>query len=147
MLLAARNRVYGLALSKLITGSLARRLVAAQLVLDESTAMATAQEHPRAQRAAFWLTGGSIFVCWNLGTLVGALAGEAIDPLTFGLDAAFPAGFVAMVAPHLRHRLGLEAGILGGADLPRADPVHPGRRADPVLHGGRPRSASRPARR
>ncbi len=114
MLLAARNGVYGLALSKLITGSLARRLVAAQLVIDESTAMATAQEHPRAQRAAFWLTGGSIFVCWNLGTLIGALAGEAIDPLTYGLDAAFPAGFVAMVAPHLRNRLGLEAGILGG---------------------------------
>jgi 4-azaleucine resistance transporter AzlC len=112
MLLAARNGVYGLALSKLITGSLARRLVAAQLVLDESTAMATAQEHPRAQRAAFWLTGGSIFVCWNLGTLIGALAGEAIDPLTYGLDAAFPAGFVVLIGPHLRTARGRQAALI-----------------------------------
>ena len=67
----------------------------------------------RAQRAAFWITGISVFVFWNLGTLVGALAGSAIDPQTYGLDAAFPAGFVAMVAPHLRHRLGLLAGLLG----------------------------------
>ena len=115
MLLAARNGVYGLAMSRILPGSLPRRLVAAQLVIDESTAMATAQEHPQAQRAAFWITGGAVFVFWNVGTLGGALAGGAIDPITFGLDAAFPAAFVAMVAPQLRTPLGRRAGLLGGA--------------------------------
>jgi predicted branched-subunit amino acid permease len=53
-------------------------------------------------------------VCWNVGTLVGAVAGQAIgNPETYGLDAAFPAGFVAMVAPQLRRPPGLLAGALG----------------------------------
>jgi 4-azaleucine resistance transporter AzlC len=113
MLLAARNGVYGLTMARHIDGSLGRRLVAAQLTIDESTAMATAQDDPDARRAAFWITGCAIFVCWNLGTLIGALAGEAIDPQTYGLDAAFPAGFVAMLAPHLRTRTGRAVGLVG----------------------------------
>jgi 4-azaleucine resistance transporter AzlC len=113
MLLAARNGVYGLTMARHIDGSLGRRLVAAQLTIDESTAMATAQDDPDARRAAFWITGCAIFMCWNLGTLIGALAGEAIDPETYGLDAAFPAGFVAMLAPHLRTRTGRAVGLVG----------------------------------
>ncbi len=114
-ILAARNAVYGLAMSRVIGGSLGRRLVAAQLTIDESTAMATAQDRPVARRYAFWATGLAVYACWNLATLVGALVGSAIDPKTFGLDAAFPAGYVAMVAPHLRHRRGLIAAVLGAA--------------------------------
>jgi 4-azaleucine resistance transporter AzlC len=115
MLLAARNGVYGLTVSRIISGSLAKRLLAAHLIIDESTAMATAQRDPHAQRVAFWVTGVAVYVSWNLGTLVGAMAGSAIDPQTYGLDAAFPAGFVAMVAPQLRQRTGLIAGVLGAA--------------------------------
>ena len=96
-----------------LDGPLGRRLVAAQLTIDESTAMATAQDDPDARRAAFWITGCAVYVCWNVGTLIGALAGEAINPETFGLDAAFPAGFVAMLAPHLRTRIGRQVAILG----------------------------------
>ena len=114
-ILAARNAVYGLAMSRVIGGSLGRRLVAAQLTIDESTAMATAQDRPVARRYAFWATGLAVYACWNLATLVGALVGSAIDPKTFGLDVAFPAGYVAMVAPHLRHRRGLIAAVLGAA--------------------------------
>ena len=88
--------------------------VAAQLTIDESTAMASAQADPAAKRHAFWITGIAVYVCWNVATLVGALIGSAIEPATYGLDVAFPAGFVAMVAPHLRHRLGLIAAVLGG---------------------------------
>jgi 4-azaleucine resistance transporter AzlC len=113
MLLAARNGVYGLTMARHLEGSLGRRLIAAQLTIDETTAMATAQDEPDARRAAFWITGCAIFVCWNLGTLIGALAGEAIDPETYGLDAAFPAGFVAMLAPHLRTRTGRAVAIVG----------------------------------
>jgi 4-azaleucine resistance transporter AzlC len=114
MVLAARNAVYGLAMSRVITGSLATRALAAQLTIDESTAMASVQRDPAAKRRAFWITGAAVYVCWNTATLVGALVGSAIEPETYGLDVAFPAGFVAMVAPHLRHRLGLVAAVLGG---------------------------------
>jgi 4-azaleucine resistance transporter AzlC len=113
MLLAARNSVYGLTMARHLDGSLARRLVAAHITIDESTAMATAQDDPEARRTAFWITGCAIFVFWNLGTLIGALAGEAIDPETYGLDAAFPAAFVVMLAPHLRTRRGRAVGIAG----------------------------------
>ena len=58
--------------------------------------------------------GVALFVCWNVGTLVGSLSGQAIgDPETFGLDAAFPAGFVALLAPHLRSLDGKLAALLG----------------------------------
>jgi 4-azaleucine resistance transporter AzlC len=113
MVLAARNAVYGLAMSRVITGSLATRALAAQLTIDESTAMASVQHDPAAKRRAFWITGAAVYVCWNTATLIGALVGSAIEPETYGLDVAFPAGFVAMVAPHLRHRLGLIAAVLG----------------------------------
>ena len=113
LLLAARNAVYGLAVSRIVRGRLAARLLAAHWTIDETTAMATAQPEPAAQRTAFWITGVSVYVCWNIGTLIGALAGSAIDPQTYGLDAAFPAGFVAMVAPQLRRPPGLLVGVLG----------------------------------
>lgn len=113
LVLAARNAVYGLSMSRVLGGNLLTRLGAAQLVIDESTAMSLAQPTLRARRVAFWVTGLSVFVCWNAGTLLGAILGTAIDPKDWGLDAAFPAGFVAMVAPHLRTRRGLCAGLLG----------------------------------
>ena len=113
LLLAARNGVYGLTMAGRVRGRLATRLLAAHLTLDESTAMASAQSDPEAQRVAFWITGASIYVFWNIGTLVGALAGDAIDLETYGLDAAFPAAFVAMVWPALRTRRGLIAAVLG----------------------------------
>jgi len=115
LLLAARNGVYGLALAPILQGSLGRRLVASHFVIDETTAMATAQADRAGQVRAFWLSGLSIFVFWNLGTLVGALAGGALsDPAALGLDAAFPAGFVVLIGPHLRTRTGRLAALLGG---------------------------------
>jgi 4-azaleucine resistance transporter AzlC len=125
LLLAARNAVYGLAMARIIRGRLATRLVAAQLVLDESTAMASAQRGPHAQRVAFWVTGGGTYVVWNLGTLVGALAGGAIDPETFGLDAAFPAAYVAMLWPHLATPIGRLAAALGAAICLVLTPITP----------------------
>jgi 4-azaleucine resistance transporter AzlC len=118
VLLAARNGVYGLAMSGVLGGSLAKRLVAAQITIDESTAMAAAQGAPHDAERAFWVTGASVYVFWNLGTLVGALAGSAVDPQQFGLDAAFPAAFVGMIAPLLaRRRDRLAAGLGAGICL------------------------------
>lgn len=114
LLLAARNGAYGLALAPVLRGSPARRLVASQLVIDESTAMALAQPDRAARERAFWITGVSVFVFWNAGTLLGALGGSAIgDPARLGLDAAFPAGFVALLVPHLRRLEGRVTAALG----------------------------------
>ena len=113
LVLAARNGVYALTMGRRIEGRLPTRLVAAQLTIDESTAMSVAQDDPTAQRAAFWITGLCVYVFWNTGTLIGALLGTAIDPVTFGLDAAFPAAYVAMVWPQLRTPRGRWAALLG----------------------------------
>ena len=112
-LLAARNSVYGLALAPHLEGRLATRLIAAQLIVDESTAMTAAQTDVRHKRAAFWITGCSIYLYWNTGTLIGAILGSAIDPKTYGLDAAFPAAFVAMLWPSLRERRSVYAAMIG----------------------------------
>lgn len=112
-LLAARNSVYGLAMAPHLKGRLATRLVAAQLTIDESTAMAAGQDDETHRVAAFWITGVSIYVFWNLGTLVGALLGSAIDPTTYGLDAAFPAAFVAILWPLLHERRSRLAAAIG----------------------------------
>lgn len=115
LLLAARNGVYGLAVSPSIKGSLAKRMLAAQFVIDETTAMTSAAPDQRSKDWAFWSCAVLLFTCWNLGTLIGALAGSSIDPETFGLDAAFPVVFVAMVAPHLATRSGRRAALIGAA--------------------------------
>ncbi len=115
LLLAARNAAYGVALAPTMSGrSLGRRLLAAQLVIDESTAMAMAQPSRRAREQALWTTGIAVFVCWNVATLLGAAVGDAIgDPAVLGLDAAFPAGFAALAVPHLRTRQGRVAAVGG----------------------------------
>ncbi len=115
LLLAVRNAAYGLSLARLLRGPFARRAVAAQLIIDESTAMARAQPDEAAARGAFWLTGASVFVFWNLGTLAGAVAGTGLgDPARYGLDAMFPAAFLALLAPQLRQP-GAPAAALAGA--------------------------------
>lgn len=113
LLLGARNGVYGLTMARVLDGRLPRRLLAAQLVIDETTAMATAQTTRREQAAAFWMTGVTLYLCWLLGTLAGALVGSEIDPMRWGLDVALPAGFIAMVWPQFRTRNGRLAGLIG----------------------------------
>jgi predicted branched-subunit amino acid permease len=82
-----------------------RRVGAAHLLIDESTAMAVTRGSSAAARVGFLTTGLSIFALWNLTTLAGALAGRALgDPRTYGLDAAVGAAFLALLWPRLRDR-------------------------------------------
>ena len=122
-LLGSRNALYGVRLSSILDRSGLRRLLAAHLVIDETTAMAIARESPAESRFAFWATGAALFSFWNLGTLVGALATDLVpDPKVFGLDAAPPAAFLALLAPQLRARepmaIALAAGVVALACLP-----------------------------
>jgi predicted branched-subunit amino acid permease len=102
-LLGVRNGLYGLQVSRML-GSLGwRRLAAAQLTIDESTAVAVAQRDEGAARLGFWATGAGVFVLWNLMTLAGSLLGDALgDPRRYGLDAAAAAAFCALLWPRLK---------------------------------------------
>ena len=105
VLLGSRNALYGLRLSSLLDVAGWRRILAAQFIIDETTAMAIGRDEPRLSRFAFWSTGIALFTLWNTGTLVGALVAHAVsNPKTFGLDAAPPAAFLALLAPRLRAR-------------------------------------------
>jgi 4-azaleucine resistance transporter AzlC len=115
LLLAARNGVYGLSLVPVLRGRLVARALQAQLVIDESTAMARAQHDRDDAHHAFLATGLSVFIFWNLGTLIGAVAGSTLgSPKTLGLDAMFPAAFLALLAPQLR-RPGAPTAAVAGA--------------------------------
>lgn len=101
-LLGARNGLYGVQVAPLLGAGGWRRLLAAHLTIDESTAVATAQPTRTAARAGFWWTGAGVFVLWNACTLLGALLGDALgDPRTYGLDAAAAAAFLALLWPRL----------------------------------------------
>jgi 4-azaleucine resistance transporter AzlC len=114
VLLAGRNAVYGLAMAPVLRGgSLPSRLLGAQWVIDETTAVVSAETDPATRRTAFWISGAILYACWNLGTLLGALLGSSINPSDFGLDVAFPVMFTAMVASHLRTKQGRCAAIFG----------------------------------
>lgn len=116
LLLAGRNAAYGLAMAPILRGGRARRAALAQIIVDESAGMAAAQAERADAERAFYVTGISLFLFWNLGTFAGAVAGTALgDPETLGLDAAFPAGFLALLAPHLRRPGGRVAAVGGGA--------------------------------
>jgi 4-azaleucine resistance transporter AzlC len=115
VMLALRNAAYGLSLAPILPRRLRHRALAAHLVIDESTAMARAHDDPGAARRAFLTTGVSVWVGWNLGTLAGALLGGGLgDPRSLGLDAMFPAAFLALLAPQLR-RPGAPAAAIAGA--------------------------------
>lgn len=103
LLLGLRNTLYGLRLASMLGFRGGRRLAAAHLVIDESTAMAIGRPDDDAARTGFLVTGATIFVGWNTFTLLGAVGGTMIgDPRDYGLDAAVGAAFLALVWPRLQ---------------------------------------------
>jgi predicted branched-subunit amino acid permease len=118
-LMGTRNAAYSMRMAPILKTRGFGRLVAVQLTIDESTAMGLAQDETvyegRASRLAFWATGLSVYVLWNLATFIGAISVSAIgDPKTFGLDAAIAAGLFALVWPQIKSRIEI-AVALGGA--------------------------------
>ncbi|SNX64436.1 predicted branched-subunit amino acid permease [Streptomyces sp. TLI_55] len=114
--LGVRNAFYGLRLSQLLALPRVVRPFAAQWVIDETAAVALAQKGRRQVRIGFAVTGLSLYVLWNLTTLLGALGAEAIgDTDAWGLDAAGPAVFLALLAPMLKS--GTERAVAGLAVL------------------------------
>jgi predicted branched-subunit amino acid permease len=125
LLLGTRNTLYAVRLVSLVPARGVRRAVAAQLTIDESTGMATAAPAGLAP-TAFWATGASVYVLWNLATLLGALGAARLgDPARLGLDAAVPAAFLALLAPQVRTRPLLAAALAGALVAAAAVPLTP----------------------
>jgi predicted branched-subunit amino acid permease len=105
LLLNVRHLPFGLAIGETVGRRWAARLVGAHLLVDETVAFSRARPAGPRARAAYWLCGTLLFTAWNLGSVAGMLAGSAVpDPAAFGVDAAFPAGLLALLLPGLRRR-------------------------------------------
>ncbi|MFE5570636.1 AzlC family ABC transporter permease [Amycolatopsis japonica] len=105
LLANARHLPFGFAIGDVLGKRWSSRVVGSHLMIDESVAFALAQHDEERRKAAYWVCGIGLFVCWNVGVLAGAYAGTAIsDTDAFGLDAAFPAVLLALVLPSLRDR-------------------------------------------
>ena len=104
-LLGFRNALYGLQMASILKVKGLKRILAAQITIDESTAVATLQENDADRRRGFYVTGIGVFVFWNLFTFLGALGASAIgDPAVWGLDAAVPAAFCGLIWPRLKNK-------------------------------------------
>ncbi len=104
-LLGIRNAVYGAQINRMLRPRGWRRLLSAQVTIDESAATAAGQWEPAEQRRGFWVAGIGVYVLWNLFTLLGAVLGDALgDPRRWGLDGAAVAAFLGLLWPRLRSR-------------------------------------------
>jgi 4-azaleucine resistance transporter AzlC len=114
VLLNARYAAMGVAAAGAFRGAAVRRLLEAQLLVDESWAIAGSGEGFDLRRMIG--AGSVMWVTWVAGTGVGVLgAGLVVDPESLGLDAAFPALFLALLAPRLRSRRVVVAALLAAA--------------------------------
>ena len=125
-LLGVRNGVYGMQLKALLRPPARLIPVMAHLTIDESTATATGQGDHDERVRGFWAAGIGVFVLWNLFTLVGALAGDALgDPRRWGLDGAAVGAFLGLLWPRLKGRDPIAIAVLAAAVTILAVPLVP----------------------
>ena len=113
LLLNARYVPLSLAVASIFPGSRRRRALESQLIVDESWALAG-----RSGRFEYGVLIGAgllLYVLWVGGTALGTVIGDLLDPEAIGLDAAFPALFLALLAPYLRSRRALLTALAAGA--------------------------------
>lgn len=113
LLLNARYGPIGASVAPFLRGPAWSRFLRAQLIVDESWAIA-AEGHGGFDPRVLVGAGLALYVAWIGGTAVGvALGGALAEPEALGLDAAFPALFLAILAPQVRERRALAAAALG----------------------------------
>jgi branched chain amino acid efflux pump len=125
VLLNGRYVPMAVAASGAFRGGPVRRLLEAQLLVDESWALSSREDG--FDRKVLVGAGALLYVGWNAGTVAGVLAGDSLaDPATLGLDAAFPALFLALLVPLLRNRSRpVAAAVLGAGIALALTPIAP----------------------
>jgi 4-azaleucine resistance transporter AzlC len=112
LLLNARYVPLSLGVASIFPGSRKRRLLESQLIVDESWALSG-----RSGRFEYGILAGAgilLYVVWVGGTALGTVVGDLLDPNAIGLGAAFPALFLALLAPYLRSRRALVTALVAG---------------------------------
>ena len=134
LLLNIRSLAFGVLLAPSLTGRVGVRALLAQLVIDESTAVATVQDEHRWRRYGFLAGGLAVFAVWNLTTIAGVLLASVDDGFItdLGFDAAAPAAFLALLWPRLvgaggaeGRRIAIAGGLVAVAAVPLAPPGIP----------------------
>jgi 4-azaleucine resistance transporter AzlC len=123
LLLNARYVPLSLAVASIFPGSRRRRAAESQLIVDESWALAG--RRGRFEYGVLIGAGLLLYVVWVGGTALGTIMGDLLDPEAIGLDAAFPALFLALLAPYLRSRRALATAVVAGAITLVLIPVAP----------------------
>jgi 4-azaleucine resistance transporter AzlC len=115
LLLASRYVPIGLSVAPALTPTPLQRLAQSQLVIDESWAVA-GRGDGTVDRGTLLGAGLALYLAWFAGTIVGVIGGDFLGkPEDLGLDAAFPALFLALLVPQLKSRQAVAAAIGGGA--------------------------------
>ena len=124
VLLNARYGPMALSAASVFRGGKLRRFLEAQLLVDESWALAQRDGH--FDRRVMIGAGLALYFGWSTGTAIGVLAGDSLgDPAMLGLDAAFPALFLALLSPLLRNRDALAAALIGAGIALALTPIMP----------------------
>ena len=114
VLLNARYLAISVSVAPAFRGSRLRRLLEGQLIVDESWAVAQIGGG-RIERRLLVGAGLLLYPCWVGGTALGVFGGDLLgDPKRLGLDAAFTALFLALLATLLVSRRALLAAAAGG---------------------------------
>ena len=126
LLLNARHLPFGLAVSETVGPRWRDRILGSHLMTDEVVAFTLAEDDPARRRRTYWLIGVTLFTSRNAGTVLGVLLGGATgDPAALGLDAAFPAGLIALILPSLRDRTTRLVALTGAGIAVLLTPVLP----------------------
>jgi 4-azaleucine resistance transporter AzlC len=113
VLLNARYVPLSLSVASIFPGSRKRRFVESQLIVDESWALSG--RTGRFDYGVLVGAGALFYALWVGGTALGTVVGDLLDPEAIGLDAAFPALFLALLAPYLRSRRAVATAVAAAA--------------------------------
>jgi 4-azaleucine resistance transporter AzlC len=114
-LLNARYAPISLTVAPSVGGSLVSRFLQSQLVVDESWAVAQVGGG-RVDRRLLVGAGLVLYVGWVAGTAIGVAGSDLLgDPERYGLDAAFPSLFLALLVRQLASPRAVAAALLAAA--------------------------------
>lgn len=127
LLLNLRSLAFGVTMASALPAGRWKRAAWSQLMIDETTAIGSAQTEERWRRYGYLWSGIVLFVAWNVSTLVGAatLSSTGSFVTDWGIDATIPAAFLALVWPRLHDGPQRRSALAGAAVALALVPVAP----------------------